>query len=118
MNQLESALQGRVTEECLSLYYVGRSMRKAAKSKLLELFNIDQVDLNQWNHISLMDMGMIWRQATLTPEDREAIAGVTTWIRFALSSSHAMLMHASSSSSKTSMTFPSVSRIMSMIYWQ
>ena len=41
MVQLESVLENRVTEECLSLYNVDGSMRKTAKSKLLEMFNLE-----------------------------------------------------------------------------
>ncbi|KAJ4940036.1 hypothetical protein JOQ06_029467 [Pogonophryne albipinna] len=70
--QLESALEGRVTEECLSLYNVDGSMRKTVKSKLLELFNLDPVIEDPQDHCSLVDMGLIWRLSTLTPEDREA----------------------------------------------
>ncbi|KAJ4927219.1 hypothetical protein JOQ06_014954, partial [Pogonophryne albipinna] len=66
--QLESALEGRVTEECLSLYNVDGSV----KSKLLELFNLDPVIEDPQDHCSLVDMGLIWRLATPTPEDREA----------------------------------------------
>ena len=69
--QLESALEGRVTEECLSLNVDG-SMRKTVKSKLLELFNLDPVIDDPRDHCSLVDMGLIWRLATPTPEDREA----------------------------------------------
>ena len=72
MIQLESVLESRVTEECLSLYNVDGSMRKTGKSKLLELFNLDPVDEEPRDHVSLVDMGMIWRLATPTPEDREA----------------------------------------------
>ncbi|KAJ4921109.1 hypothetical protein JOQ06_022699 [Pogonophryne albipinna] len=70
--QLESALEGRVTEECLSLYNVDGSMRKTVKSKLLKLFNLDPVIEDPRDHCSLVDMGLIWRLATPTPEDREA----------------------------------------------
>jgi hypothetical protein len=72
MVQLESVLEGRVTEECLSLYNVDGSMRKTAKSKLLELFNLDPVAEKPRGHVSLVDMGLIWRLATPTAEDREA----------------------------------------------
>ena len=72
MIQLESALEGRVTEECLSLYNVDGSMRKTAKSKLLDLFNFVPIANKPRDHVSLVDMGLIWRLATLTPEDREA----------------------------------------------
>ena len=71
MLQLEEALDGRVTEECLSVYNVDGSMRKTAKSKLLDLFNLDPVAERPRHHISLVDMGLIWRLATPTPIDRE-----------------------------------------------
>ena len=70
--QLDSVLERRVTEECLSLYNVDGSMRKTVKSKLLELFNLDPVPEKPNDHISLVDMGLIWRLATPTSEDREA----------------------------------------------
>lgn len=70
--KLETALEGRVTEECLSMYNVDGSMRKTCKSKLLHLFNKDPVPEKPRNLISLVDMGLIWRLATPTPEDREA----------------------------------------------
>ena len=72
MIQLESALEGRVTEECLSLYNVDGSMQKTAKSKLLELFNLDPIAEIPLGHVSLADMGLIWRLAIPTPQDREA----------------------------------------------
>ncbi|MCP3890082.1 MAG: hypothetical protein GY702_14610 [Desulfobulbaceae bacterium] len=59
MLQLEEALDGRVTEECLSVYNVDESMRKTAKSKLLDLFNLDPVAEQPRHHISLVDMGLI-----------------------------------------------------------
>ena len=57
MIQLESALERRVTEECLSLYNVDGSMRKSVKSKLLELFNLDPVDEEPRDHVSLGTWG-------------------------------------------------------------
>ena len=71
MIQLESALEARVTEDCLSLFNVDRSMRKTVKSKLLQLFNLDPVTEKPQSYVSLVDMGMIWWQATPTPEDHE-----------------------------------------------
>lgn len=72
MLPLESALEGRVTEECLSLYNADGSMRKTMKSKLLDQFNLDPVAQEPDNYVGIVDMGMIWRLATPTPEDREA----------------------------------------------
>ena len=69
---LETALNRRVTEECLPLYNVDGSMRKTSKSKLLELFKLDPVPDMPQDHASLMDMGLIWRIATPTSDDREA----------------------------------------------
>jgi len=69
---LETALNRCVTEECLPLYNVDGSMRKTSKSKLLELFKLDPVPDMPQDHASLMDMGLIWRIATPTSDDREA----------------------------------------------
>ncbi|CAL8305346.1 unnamed protein product [Merluccius merluccius] len=66
-------LEGRVTEECLSLYVdVDGSICKIVKSKLLELFNLDPVIEEPQDHISLVNMGFIWWLATPTTEDPEA----------------------------------------------
>ena len=46
-------------------------MRKTSKRKLLKLFNLYPVPEKPQQHISLVDMGLIWRLATPTPEDRE-----------------------------------------------
>ena len=48
-------------------------MRIAASRKLLELVSIDQVDQNPRNYINLVNIVMVWRLATLRPEDREAM---------------------------------------------
>ncbi len=47
-------------------------MRNTAKSNLLQLFNLDPVVEKPSDYVSLVDMGLIWRLATPTPEDREA----------------------------------------------
>ncbi|KAL8587709.1 hypothetical protein ACOMHN_020927 [Nucella lapillus] len=56
----------------LSLYNVDGSFRKTMKSKMLELFNKDPVAQKPQTYISIVDMGMIWRLATPTPDGREA----------------------------------------------
>ena len=76
MMQLESALEWRITKECLSMYNVDGSMRKTCKSKLLHKFNLDLVAEKPQGHISLVDMGLIWRLATPTSEDCEAIKDI------------------------------------------
>ena len=68
---LETFLEGRITEECLSLYNVDGSMRKTAKSKVLQGFVRKQHDGGLQSCISFVDMGLIWRLATPTTEDRD-----------------------------------------------
>ena len=70
--KLESVLEWRVTDECLSVFNVDGSMHKTCKSKLLQEFTLDPVSKKPHNHISLVDMGLIWRLATPSSEDREA----------------------------------------------
>ena len=69
---LESALEGRVTEECLSLYTVDGSLCKTMKSNLLDQFNLDPAAQEPDYYVSIVDMGMIWWPATPTSKDREA----------------------------------------------
>ena len=70
--KLESVLEWRVTDECLSAFNVDGSMHKTCKSKLLQEFTLDPVSEKPHNHISLVDMGLIWRLATPSSEDRKA----------------------------------------------
>ena len=69
---LERVLSGRVTEESLSLFNADGSMRKTAKSKLLNHFNLVPISTTLDGYVSIIDMGMIWRLASPTAEDREA----------------------------------------------
>ena len=111
--------------ECLSLYNVDGSMRKTVKSKLLELFKLDPVSEKPRDYISLVDMGLIWRLATPTTEDRESRkrdgleyhwGDYLDKIYSMIFSRHAM--HTLSSLSMIYMTFPSASRMMSTIVGQ
>ena len=71
--QIEDVLESRETKECLSVLNVDGSMRKTAKSKLLESVNRDPIADSELprHHVSIVDMGLIWRLATPTHEDRE-----------------------------------------------
>ena len=42
------------------------------KNKILDLFNLEPVADESHGHISIIDMGMIWRLATPTSQDRES----------------------------------------------
>lgn len=44
-------------------------MHKTANSKLLELLNLDQVSKKTLDHVSHVDMGLIWQLANPTPEE-------------------------------------------------
>ena len=70
---LEEILARRLTDECLSMYYVDGSQRKPVKSKLLEHLNLKESPINPVEYSSLVDMGMIWHLAIPTPDDRESI---------------------------------------------
>ena len=68
----ESALEGRVTEECPSIFHVDGPMRKTGKSKLLQLLSMEPVTEIPQGYSSLLDMGLICQLATSAPEDHEA----------------------------------------------
>ena len=69
---LKAALNGRVTEVCLSMYNIDGSMWQIVKNKLFEQFNHDPVTEELEDHISRIDMGMIWHLAIPTYDDCEA----------------------------------------------
>ena len=65
---LVQIMEYRITEECLSLFNNNGTMVKVQKSKLVEKLNLipfQTVD----SYIVLINMGFIWRLATLSPED-------------------------------------------------
>ena len=68
---LETLFKKRITEECLSMYNVDGSLRKTAKSKLLQCFSRERYIEELLSYISLVDMGLIWRLATPTADDRD-----------------------------------------------
>ena len=71
---LHELLEHRVVEECLALFNSNGTYRKTQKSKLIQKFSLHPVDLQE-PYIALVDMGMIWRMATPTPEDRQTQDG-------------------------------------------
>ncbi|MES9882370.1 MAG: hypothetical protein ABW185_15975 [Sedimenticola sp.] len=75
---LSEVLKHRVTDECLTLFHVNGTLRKTQKSKLLQ--KLTQQPLDVPSYTALVDMGMIWRSATPTAEDREKGDGSAyTW---------------------------------------
>lgn len=80
---LEDILEHRVTEECLSIFNPNGSMYKCQKSKLLECMKFQEVPAPN-AYTALIDMGLYWRIATPTPEDRHKPDGTTySWADYA-----------------------------------
>ena len=67
---LEEILQHRVTEECLSLCNSNGTMRKTQKSKLVRIMNLVPSPAPRM-YIAIVDMGLLWRLAIPSTEDRE-----------------------------------------------
>ena len=66
-------LERRVVE-CMALFNSNSTYRKTQKSKLIQKLSLQHVDLQE-PYVALVDMGMIWRMATPTAEDRQAQDG-------------------------------------------
>ena len=71
---LPELLEHRVIEECVALFNSNGTYRKTQKSKLMQKLSLQPVDLQE-PYIALVDMGMIWRMATPTAEDRQTQDG-------------------------------------------
>ena len=79
---LEDILQYRVTEECLSLFNSNGTMRKTQKSKLLRTMSLVPVPAPRI-YIAIVDMGLLWRLAIPSIEDREKPDGsIYTWFDY------------------------------------
>ena len=68
--KLEDVLKHRVTGECLSIFNVNGTMRKVQKSKLQESLTLSEIPEPD-TYTTIVDMGLIWRLAAPTAEDRE-----------------------------------------------
>jgi len=77
--KVEEVLKHSVTFECLSIFNVNGTFRKAQKSKLqLKLTMNAMPELKVYT--SIIDMGLIWRLITPSIEDREKGDGTKyTW---------------------------------------
>ena len=75
---LTDLMKYRITEECLILFNVNGSFRKTQKSKLLQ--KLVQEPIAVPSYTALVDMGMVWRLASPTMDDREKPDGsYYTW---------------------------------------
>ena len=76
---VEQVMDHRVTDECLSIFNENGTMRKVQKSAMPKGMEFKEVQEPE-EHTSLVDMGLIWRLATPTKEDREKPDGKKyTW---------------------------------------
>ena len=71
---LPELLEHRIVEECVALFNPNGTYRKTQKSKLIQKLTLLSVDLVE-SYIALIDMGMIWRMATPSAEDRQTQDG-------------------------------------------
>ena len=73
-------MQYRVTDNCLPIFNINGTMRKAVKAKLCECFTFKEAEASHNPTIALVDMGLLWRLAMQSKEDREEVDGSTfTW---------------------------------------
>ena len=75
---MTEVMKHRLTDICLPLFNIDRSIRKAMKFKLLECFQFNME--NTRSNIAIIDMGLIWRAAMPSKSEREAPGGTRlTW---------------------------------------
>ncbi|KAL7406745.1 hypothetical protein ABVT39_025594 [Epinephelus coioides] len=72
---LPELLEHCVIEECVGLFNSNGTYRKTQKSKLIQKLALQSVDLQE-PYTALVDMGMIWRMATPSAEDRQTQDGI------------------------------------------
>lgn len=72
--KLPELLEHRVVEECVALFNPNGTYRKTQKSKLVQKLSLQPIDIRQ-SYVALIDMGMIWRMATPSAEDRQTQDG-------------------------------------------
>ena len=80
---LQSVMAYRLTEVPLSLFHLNGTMKKAQKSKLLDCFSFN-VPHEVGNHVSIIDMSLLWRISLPSKENRETYDGSHfTWTDYA-----------------------------------
>ena len=67
---LTELMEHLVVKECMALFNSNDTYRKTQKSKLIQSLSLQSVDLQE-PYTALIDMGMIWRIATPSAEDRQ-----------------------------------------------
>ena len=67
---LPELFEHRVVEECVAIFNSNATYRKTQKSKLIQKLHLQSIDLQE-SYTVLIDMGMVWRMATPSAEDRQ-----------------------------------------------
>ena len=67
---LPKSLEHHLVEECEALFNCNGTYRKTQKSKLIQKLSLRCVDQHE-PYTALIDLGMIWRMATPSAEDRQ-----------------------------------------------
>ena len=71
---LTELLEHRVIEEFVSLFNCNGTYMKTQKSKLIQKLSLQYIQLQE-PYIAIVDIGMIWRMATPSAEDRHTQDG-------------------------------------------
>ena len=80
---LNSLFEHRVVEECTSIFNSNGTYRKVVKSQLTQCMTFDSVDIQE-PYTALVDMGMVWRMAVPTTEDKLDDNSKLTWLNFGI----------------------------------
>ena len=72
---LHDLLEYRIVDECMALFNSNGAYRKTQKSKLLQKLSMNIIELHE-PYPAIVDMGMIWRLATPSAEDRHTKDGM------------------------------------------
>ena len=71
---LTELLEHRAVEEHVALFNCNGTYRKTQKSKLIQKLSLKYVDLQE-PYIAIVNIGMIWRMATPSAENRQTQDG-------------------------------------------
>ena len=72
--KLPELLEHRVVEECVALFNPNGTYRKTQKSKLIQKLSLQTIAIKE-PYVALIDMGLIWRMAAPSAEDRQTQYG-------------------------------------------
>ena len=81
---LEEIMKHRGTAVSLPLFNLNGTLRKTVKAKLVDCFELEQIETSYSRIIAVIDMGLLWRVCTPIKEYRETADGAPyTWDDYA-----------------------------------